>query len=71
MVFPVVDDAGGFGADAFDFLELMERGLESGGGGAEGLDESADADWADFRELIEGDESFDGREVHACEDPFR
>lgn len=59
VVLPGGEDFRGFGADAVDACELGFAGVEDGGGVAEGLEEAADADRADFREEVEGDEGFE------------
>jgi hypothetical protein len=56
MVLPCGEDGGGFLADAVDSEEFAAAGGENGCGGSAGSDETADADWADFRQHIEGEE---------------
>jgi hypothetical protein len=46
-----------------DAQKLAAAGGENGCGGSAGSDETADADWADFRQHIEGEERLCFRHV--------
>jgi hypothetical protein len=63
VVLPCGEDGGRFLADAVDAQKLAAAGGENGCGGSAGSDETADADWADFRQHIEGEERLCFRHV--------